>query len=145
MAKKTWEEKLNQTEGLPLVQVSKKDMMGIKTGESFVIAPPLEFQAVIEKIPEGEVKSTAEIREIIAKSHKADKTCPLTAGLFINIVAGASEHMGTDVPWWRVVKNKGELNPKFPDGQERQAAMLEAEGHEIDRSRKIWRVKGSAS
>jgi len=34
-------------------------------------------------------------------------------------------------PYWRVVKNDGSLNPKFPGGVKEQAARLKEEGHKI--------------
>ena len=47
----------------------------------------------------------------------------------------------TDItPYWRTLKSKGELNEKYPGGIEAQATRLEAEGHTVDRRRKIPRV-----
>jgi hypothetical protein len=34
-------------------------------------------------------------------------------------------------PYWRVVREDGSLNPKFPGGVERQAEKLRGEGHRI--------------
>ena len=34
-------------------------------------------------------------------------------------------------PYWRTLKAKGELNPKFPGGVERHRQLLEAEGHTV--------------
>ena len=66
-------------------------------------------------------------------------------GLFVGIAARAAEEMATEgekdiTPYWRTLKSKGELNPKYPGGVESQAARLEAEGHTIDRRRKTPRV-----
>lgn len=52
------------------------------------------------------------------KKHKADITCPLTAGIFVRIVAEASlkreENGNKDtVAFYRTLKN-GELNEKYP-------------------------------
>jgi alkylated DNA nucleotide flippase Atl1 len=35
---------------------------------------------------------------------------------------------GELTPWWRVLRKGGFLNPKLPDGVERQTALLQAEG-----------------
>jgi len=45
-------------------------------------------------------------------------------------------------PYWRVLKDDGSLNPKFPGGVKEQAKKLRAEGHRLDTSRKIPRVAG---
>ncbi|MFX1491499.1 MAG: methylated DNA-protein cysteine methyltransferase, partial [Promethearchaeota archaeon] len=34
-------------------------------------------------------------------------------------------------PFWRTIKNNGELNPKYPGGVERQKTLLEDEGYTI--------------
>ena len=36
------------------------------------------------------------------------------------------------VPWWRVLKTSGELNPKYPGEGAVQRAKLEAEGHCVE-------------
>ena len=37
-------------------------------------------------------------------------------------------------PYWRVVKDGGKLNDKFPDGIKLHADLLESEGHSITKS-----------
>ena len=68
-------------------------------------------------------------------------TEPITAGAFISIAAWASEQRDDDpTPYWRTLKAKGEINPKFPGGVEAQIEKLEAEGHKIvRRGRKNFR------
>ena len=57
---------------------------------------------------------------------------PITAGIFVSIVAWASEQRTEDkTPYWRTLKAKGELNAKYPGGIEAQKEKLEAEGHTI--------------
>jgi alkylated DNA nucleotide flippase Atl1 len=60
----------------------------------------------------------------------------LTTGIFIRIAAEAAEEDARKgktriTPYWRVVKDDGSLNPKFPGGVKRQAEKLRAEGHRI--------------
>ena len=72
------------------------------------------------------------IRDHLAKKHGADFTCPLTAGIFINIAAHASVERGDEeTPYWRTLKKDGELNEKYPDGIDGQKMLLEHEGHTI--------------
>ena len=59
-------------------------------------------------------------------------TEPITAGIFVFIVAWASYQRPDDkTPYWRTLKANGELNPKYPGGVEAQKEKLEAEGHVI--------------
>jgi alkylated DNA nucleotide flippase Atl1 len=72
----------------------------------------------------------------------ADLTCPLTTGIFLNIIAGATEEALAEgrsalAPYWRVVDERGGLPPKFPPGRERQAEHLRAEGHRLGRDRRV--------
>ena len=61
-----------------------------------------------------------------------DVTCPLVTGIFLRIVAEATEEdrmagKSESTPYWRVVGEDGRLNQKFPGGMERQAERLRAE------------------
>ncbi len=104
-----------------------------------LISSPLEINAVLEPIPEGRVLPMADLRFSLAKSHKADYTCPLTTGIFLRICAEATEEeraMGRPgVPYWRVVRDDGDMIDKFPGGVEAQAKKLERDGVEIFRLR----------
>ena len=67
-------------------------------------------------------------------------TCPLTTGIFLNIAANAAEEDKTKgkvkiTPYWRVLKEGGSLNPKFPGGVKQQAKHLRQEGFEIIKAR----------
>ena len=68
----------------------------------------------------------------MAKKYKTEITCPLTAGIFINICAWASYQREKDkTPYWRTLKANGELNQKYPEGAEKQKELLEKEGHQV--------------
>jgi len=111
-------------------------------GRTMVVAPKLDYDALIKKVPEGKLVTTKELRENLAKKYSVDITCPLTAGIFVNICAWASVQRDSDpTPFWRVVKAKGELNDKFPDYPNLQKAMLEKEGFEIIQVRNKFFVK----
>lgn len=56
-------------------------------------------------------KQSLGIYNHLAKKHCADFTCPLTAGIFMNIAAHASDERKIDeTPYWRTLKKGGELN-----------------------------------
>lgn len=97
-----------------------------------VIAPPIAYDEIMRKVPKGKLITTNEIRKYIAKKYKTEITCPLTAGIFINICAWASYQRENDkTPYWRTLKANGELNVKYPEGIELQKELLEQEGHII--------------
>ena len=86
-----------------------------------LIAHPTEFDASMRQVPKGKVITIVQLREKLAEKHRADICCPLTAALFVNIAAAASEEdrlKGFDdiTPYWCTLKKNGELNAKFPGG-----------------------------
>ena len=147
MAKKTFNEKLNNAGNLPKVE-AVTDLRAIERfgGVNMVVAPPMDYNEIMEKIPKGELITSLEIRQAIAKKYNADYTCQMTAGIFINIVANASrerEIEGSEdlVPYWRTLKKDGELNEKYPDGIDGQKILLETEGHIVVKKGKRYFVK----
>lgn len=154
MAKKSFNEKLNNSGDLPKVEFVGFDSPMAKRfgGGSMLIAAPREYDEIMKQIPEGKLITSDEIREFLARKHEADFTCQLTAGIFINIVANASqerENSGSDenggsndiTPYWRTLKKGGELNEKYPGGIEKHKALLELEGHEVINKGKRYFVK----
>jgi alkylated DNA nucleotide flippase Atl1 len=102
-------------------------------GASMVISTPQEIEGYVKQIPKGSVVTLTQLREKIAARHGTTIACPVTTGLFLNIVARAAREMealgiNDTAPWWRVVKTDGSLNEKFPGGIEAQAQRLRAEG-----------------
>ena len=133
MARKTFNEKLQDSKDMPKIVVIEDDKSIERYGgKNMVIAPPIEYNDIIAGIPEGKLLTIKEIREFLAKKYEADFTCPMTAGIFISLSAQASNERENDkIPFWRCLKTDGELNPKYPGGIEYQKEMLEKEGHEI--------------
>lgn len=102
-------------------------------GDRMYFAPPIDYDTVMKTVPYGKVITVGTIRDHFAKLSGADFTEPITAGIFVSIAAWASyQRNGEDeTPYWRTLKAKGELNPKYPGGIEAQKAKLEAEGHTV--------------
>ena len=102
-------------------------------GERMYFAPPMAYDRAMRRIPAGKLTTVGHLREAFAQQNGADFTDPITAGIFVSIAAWASEQRADDpTPWWRTLKANGELNPKYPGGVQRQKALLEAEGHEVE-------------
>lgn len=80
MARKTFNEKLNDSKDMPkIIKVTDERSVERYGGEDMLIAPPLEYNEIMAKIPEGKLITITEIREFLAKKHNAEFTCPLTA------------------------------------------------------------------
>jgi alkylated DNA nucleotide flippase Atl1 len=107
-----------------------------------LIPTALEVDAMIRKVPRGEVSTLAQIRKRLAHWHHVDVTCPLATGIFLRIAAEAAEEDRLagklDItPYWRVVGDDGQLNAKFPGGAERQAERLRGEGHLVEHGKVV--------
>ena len=145
MEKKTFNEKLQFSGDLPKVKkLSNPRLIERYKADTMVIAAPLEYDRLMKKVPAGKVTTIDRMMACMAKKHGAGCTCPLTAGIFVNIAAHASEERGgeKETPWWRTLKKDGVLNEKFPGGIESQEVRLQAEGHTIIQKGKRWFVEG---
>ncbi len=132
----SWRVKLHKPVLPKLVPIS--DAMAKRFGHGLMLIPTaLEVDAMIRKIPRGQLSTLAQIRSRLARWHNADLTCPLVSGIFLRIVAEAAEEDRlsgrTDItPYWRVVRDDGTLNAKFPGGIDAQAQRLREEGHKVE-------------
>ena len=145
MAKKTYNEKLNHSGDLPKVEkLTDPRFIERYKADSMVIAAPLEYDALMKKVPIGKLTTIDSMMAFMAKRHEAGCACPMTAGIFVKISAYASEERGgkNETPWWRTLKKGGILNEKFPDGIESQKLRLETEGHKVIQKGKNYFVDG---
>ena len=131
--KKDFNAMLADSRDMPKIQIVTDERTIQKYGGNrMYFAPPAAYDEVMKKVPFGKVITVGGIREYFARSNDADFTEPITAGIFVSIVAWASHQRDTDkTPYWRTLKAGGELNPKYPGGIASQKQMLEAEGHRI--------------
>lgn len=116
-----------------------------KTMEKFfgcsgkIVKPSTEtVKALIQLIHKGELTTTDLIREKIADDFKVKATCPASINKALKLLSNESN----PICYWRVVKRKGELISQFPNGLEGHASLLENEGFEIDKNKKIPVVLG---
>ena len=131
--KKDFNAMLHKDAGMPKIQILTDEASIQKYGGSrMYFAPPLAYDRIMKTIPYGKVITVGEMRDHLARVNGADFTDPITAGIFVSIVAWASHQRREDkTPYWRTLKANGELNAKYPGGIEAQKAKLEAEGHVI--------------
>lgn len=144
MAKKSYNEKLNDSKDMPRVESVSAEVAVRFGGAKMLLAPPLAYDAIMKQVPKGKLITTDRMRGFLAKKHGADWTCPLTAGIFVNIAANASaERKGkNETPYWRTLKKDGELCEKFPDGLDGHKLLLEVEGHKVIQKGKRYFVEG---
>ena len=155
MPRKTYNEKLHSPGELPKIEdlSAKPEAVARYGGTRLLVAAPTQYNDIMARVPEGRVITADRIRTHLAAQAGADATCPLTAGIFINICAHASEERSAaattggsegaePIPWWRTLKAGGELGEKYPGGIEAQKLLLEAEGHEVMQKGKRWFVRG---
>ena len=131
-----WREKMERPQEPKLVRIPPK-MSRFGKGMMLIPTPKL-VDEIVRQVPRGRLVTVGEIRRKLAADFSADVTCPLTTGIFIRIVAEAAEEDRAEgrkriAPYWRVIKDDGGLNPKFPGGIEQQASYLRGEGCAITR------------
>jgi len=145
MAKKSYNEKLQHSGDLPKVEVITDPRQAERyKSTTLLIAAPLEYDEIMKSIPAGRLITIDRIMAHLARRHGAGATCPMTAGIFVNIAAHASEERcGLDeTPYWRALKKGGELSEKYPGGVEGQRQRLEQEGHSVVQRGKRFFVAG---
>jgi alkylated DNA nucleotide flippase Atl1 len=118
-----------------IVRVPPKWRKRFGTG-TMAIAHPLDVDALIRKVKKGRVVTQGQLRERLARKYRAGCTCPLTTGIFVRIVSEAAEEdrrAGKQriTPYWRVLRDDGSLNVRFPGGLAAQARRLKWEGLRI--------------
>jgi hypothetical protein len=134
--KKSWRQKLADNKGLPKVGKVTGKMSKRWGAGKMVIPAPSEVDALMKRVPKGRVITVNDLRAALASKHKADFACPMTTGIFAWIAAHAAAEAETEgakrvTPYWRTLKNGGELNAKYPGGIEGAAKRLRAEGHKV--------------
>jgi len=127
---KNWKEKYDKANEKGGVRKdTPKGMMYIST--------PGEIAEVIKTIPKGKIMSTKEIASKLAEKHHTDYTCGLTTGIFTAIIANYVEQERIkDIPYWRVVKDKGILYDTYLREPSHQGEYLKDEGHKIEKKGK---------
>lgn len=132
-AKKDFNAMLHDSKDMPKYQtITDRASIEKYGGDRMYFAPPIDYDALMKRIPRGRLTTVGRLREYLARQAGADFTEPITAGVFVSIAAWASAQRDDDrTPYWRTLKANGELNEKYPGGVSAQRELLEAEGHTI--------------
>jgi alkylated DNA nucleotide flippase Atl1 len=139
-----WREKLEKPQQPKIVKIPPS-MARFGKGTMLIPTPKL-VDDLLREVPKGKLVTVGEIRKRLANDFAVDVTCPLTTGIFVRIVAEAAEENRANgrqriTPYWRVVKDDGGLNPKFPGGEQLQARYLRGEGLSVAHKGKRTVVK----
>lgn len=134
-SRKSWQEKLHNQDHSKIVEIPPRMAKRLGTG-MMLIPKPLDVDALIRKTRKGMLITVSEIRSRLARDNGVDTACPLTTGIFVRIVAEAAEEELRNgkkqvTPYWRVIRDDGSLNEKFPGGVKAQARHLKEEGHSV--------------
>jgi ABC-type uncharacterized transport system ATPase subunit len=131
--KKSWLDKLNETKE-PKIKRIDIDFADIPAGSNMLIATPKIIDKYIQEIGVGKRIDTKTLRKDLAIAHNADYTCPVTAGIFLRIVAEANyeklqqgKHVKEITPFWRVIEPKSVLAKKLTFGQDFLLQQIEKE------------------
>jgi hypothetical protein len=122
--------------GLPKVVAVKGKMAGAAGCGTMVVPAPVEVDALMRRVRRGKLTTIDDLRSHLAATHGVTVACPITTGIFAWIAAHAADEAATAgntgiTPYWRTLKTKGEINPKYPGGLPAIVARLEAEGHTV--------------
>lgn len=143
--RKSWREKLADDKGLPKVD-RVEGKLSPRWGTGVMLIPaPREVDALMKRVPRGQVTTINELRTALAKKHQADFACPMTTGIFSWIAAHAAAEAAAEgrkriTPYWRTLKSGGELNPKYPGGIPALKKLLRGEGHKVEQRGKRFFV-----
>lgn len=131
--KKDFNAMLRDSKDMPkIIEITDEKSIEKYGGSRMYFAPPCDYDVVMKRVPKGKLITVGDIRSYFAKQNNADFTDPITAGIFCSIAAWASFQRTEDItPYWRTLKNNGELNSKYPGGIDEQKKLLEAEGFTV--------------
>ncbi len=112
MAVRDWTEQLNR-DPEPVVKPMPKARIGLRKGDLVLLPSARLVDDFIRAIPKGKSVSLLDMRNKLAKRHKADGTCPVYLGYRLRTVAGAAceaRERGVALknitPIWRVLDEK---------------------------------------
>jgi hypothetical protein len=131
---KSWREKLATSHDLPKVVPIPERMAWTHGPGTMLVPAPSEVDAVMRRVQPRRLATVGQISQSLAKEHRADVGCNVTTGIFAWVAANAADEDEMDgetaiTPYWRVLKNTWEINPKYPGGVDRAKERLQSEGH----------------
>lgn len=81
-SKKDFNVRMNNSKDMPKIVELDEEASKKWGGKTMVIAPPIDYDNFMKKIPSGKLITTDTLRKAMAKKYKTDITCPLTCGIY---------------------------------------------------------------
>jgi hypothetical protein len=144
--KRSFREKLADDKDLPRVEPLSGKMRERWGPGTMVLPAPSEVDALMGQVRRGKLVTINRLRETLARRHGTTTACPIVTGIHAWIAAraaGEDQDAGKTrvTPFWRTLKEGGELNGKYPGGLVGQGRLLRAEGHRVVKRGKRWFVE----
>jgi hypothetical protein len=122
----------------PHVVTTHVDFAGIKAGSVMLISSPADIASYLSKIPQGETRTMPRLRIDLARKAKADAMCPVTAAIFLKVVAEVAlcdmaegKSMDEVTPFWRAVEPTSKLAAKLSCGRDGVEHLLRLDGYVV--------------
>jgi len=97
--------------------------MGAPAGAKMLIATPEIVRDYMKSIPRGKTRTVKEMREDLAKAHRAKISCPTSSGIFVRIAAEAAldelkagKAVNKITPFWRLIDPESPAASKLSCG-----------------------------
>ena len=117
------------------VEVIDRAFADIPAGATMYVGTPQVVADYISHIPYGHTTTLQQMRKDLAAEHRAEYCCPITAGIFLRIVAEAAYEQyvaGAKIselaPFWRMIDRRTPVAKKLSFGYDFVAERRRAEG-----------------
>lgn len=134
MAKKTWIEKREAKKEFIIKRIDKR-FADMPEGCKMFIATPKIVDEYVKCIEKGNELDIPTMRNDLAIEYGAEKTCPVTASIFLRTVAEAAleefdqgKSIDDITPFWRMMKPKDKIAKKLSCGVDFIQEQREKEG-----------------
>ena len=87
---------------------------------------------LVGSVSKGKLITIEQLRNKLASDFSVQSACPASTMKALQLLSKEQK----PICYWRVIKKKGELIAKFPNGIDGHASLLKNEGFEIDSTKK---------
>ena len=114
-----WQEKFKKEKKEKIKKLTF-NFADIKKGQKMLVSSPKSISTYIKKIPSGKKRTIIQMRDALAKKAKADKTCPVSTGIFLRIAIESSleeqkkeKLKKPNLPFWRIIDENNPILKKL--------------------------------